>query len=365
MAILALMTLAATVHHLDRAVADQETATLQSLAAALQTYVTTTRTIPDQTTWATNIAGIMGISPNDVLYNPHQLARQQPRVYLFDGALLVGWGSNSLPYTQNNYLASGAGYPARPVNPRLMIASSLGKTLPAAITSGVLGATDFSALWNSADNTVPTTGAWTNWPGDPTDVVVQRINLAPLFVHLVMSKYNSSSYGYYTVDGVDGTTVPTQASTVDGYFLQGSVLTLYTNAYATNMDTKQVLTADTSFVFEQGHWHSTLTGGSPGNGAANAGDVVQQFLDATPNVNAQNTNGNMQQVLVVSNMLSFMSNYNVWAYSNNFANGGGMKTYLQGLEANGLMPALQGLYELNAGGGNNYYPTNPTAINCQ
>jgi hypothetical protein len=237
-----------------------------------------------------------------------------------------------------------------------MIVSSLGKTLPASITSGVLGASDFSALWNSADNTVPTTGAWTNWPGDPTDVVVQRINLAPLFVHLVMSKYNSSSYGYYTVDGIDGTTVPTQATYVDGYFLQGSVLTLYTNQYATNLDSKQILTADASFVFEVGKWRGTLQGGSPGNGAATGGDVVQQFLDATPNVKAANPNSNAQQVLIVNDMLTFMSNYNVWAYSNGFASGS-LKTYLKNFEPT-MISDLEGLYQLGSGA-NNHYPTNP------
>jgi hypothetical protein len=364
MAILALMTLAATVHHLDRAVADQETTTLQSLGAALQQYVTTTRTIPGAATWATNIAATIGISPNDVLYNPHQLAHQQPRVFLMDGNLRLGWGTNGLPYTQSAYLASTSSaytsnnYPILPVSPRLMIVSSLGKALPGAITTGVLGATEFANLWNCSDNSVPSAGAWSGWTGDPTDVVVQRINLAPLFVHLVMSKYNSATYGFYTIDGSS----LTGATNVDGYFLQGSALTLYTASNAANPDSKQILMADTSLVFEQGQWHSGISGSSGGNGAANGGDLVQQFLNAPTNINAQYPTGNLQQVLVVSNMISYMSNYNYWA-SNGFPNS--MRGYLRNLEdngdkINGLMPTLRGLYQLGPSGNGNY-PTNTTA----
>jgi hypothetical protein len=159
------------------------------------------------------------------------------------------------------------------------------------------------------------------------------------------------------------------AGGVDGYFIQGTVLTLYTNNPTDQIhavDIKQVLNADTSFVFEQGKWRSALQGSSVGNGAANVGDVVQQFLDATPNTNSAAgwplTTSNLQQVLVVSNMLNYISNYNVWAYQDGF-NNTSMKNYLVKIEGD-MMSSIQGLYLLNAGGGNSYYPTNPFGGNC-
>jgi hypothetical protein len=276
-----------------------------------------------------------------------------------------------LPYSQTNYYVAAAtvATPMLPVNPRVMIVSSLGRALPATVATGTFGDTNsnryFANLWNAQDGTVPSDGAWSLWPGNPGDVVVQRINLEPLFVHLLLSKYNSTTNGGYTIDGNDGTTVPLQvSSSVDGYFIRGTVLTLYTNNPSDPnqihaFDTKQILTADCSFVFEQGIWRGSLTGASFANGAAGGGDVVQHFLDAATNVNSANPIGNAQQMLVVSNMLAYMSNYNVWAQGG-FKNNDPLQTLLAGDKNKGIvgiepsmMASMQGLYSA----GN--YPTNP------
>ena len=355
-----------SIRHMDRIVADQEAATLNSFANALQLYVIASRTIPDQTTWYSAIAAKLGLGTNDVLYNPHQQTHQQPRIFLIDAALRAGYGTNLLPYYQTNFISSSANYPILPSSARVMIVSSLGKALPASIVSGALNTNYFSDLWNAAEGTVPSDAAWSGWNGDPADVIVRRINLSPLFVRLVMNKYNSGIYGYYTIDGIDGATVPTSAFNVDGYFIQGSVLSLYSGSSATNLDTKMILTADTSLVFEQGKWGGSLTGASAGSGAAGVDDVVQQFLNATPNTNAQNwslSNQNTQQLLVVNDIFAYMSNYNVWAFSNNFSRSSPIYTYLKNFEPT-MISDIQGLYLLNAGGGNSYYPTNPFRLNC-
>src|SRR6266481_10020726 len=147
-AILAAVLLPALIRQMDRAVADQETATLQSLADGLRQYVVTTWIIPDETTWYSAVASKLGISTNDVLYNAHQQSHQQSRVFLIDEALQMGWGTNVLPYYQTNYVTSATNTsPGQPVSPRLMIVSSLGKALPAAVSSGILNAAYFSNLW--------------------------------------------------------------------------------------------------------------------------------------------------------------------------------------------------------------------------
>ena len=367
-AVLAGILLPAVVGHIDKVVAEQEVSTLKSFGGAFQQYVLATRVIPDQTTWYSAIASKVGFDTNDVLYN----FRRQPRVLLIDGALQIGLpppAASGLPYSQTNplYIVNAiVPTPMLPINPRVMIVSSLGKSLPNTFPGspgGVWNATYFSDLWNAADGSVPNDAAWTGWTGNPRDVLVQRINLTPLFVHVLLSKYNSSTYGYFTIDGNDGITPPTQVSWVDGYFIQGTVLTLYTNNPSDQIhaiDTKQILTADTSFVFEQGIWRSTLTGAAFGTGATGVGDLVQQFLNATTNVNAANPNGNAQQVLVASNMLSYMSNYNVWALQYSYTNDS-LKSYLAGdktiigIEPS-MMSSIQGLYSL---GTPSYYPTNP------
>ena len=360
-AILSAVLFPALLRQIDQAVADQETANLRSFADAFQQYVLTSRVIPDQTTWYSAVASKLGFGANDVLYNPRQQSHQQSRVFLVEQ--MTAPGSYALPYTQTTNVG-GAVSPA--LFPRLMIVSSLGRALPTLVSNGVFNANYFADLWNARDSTLPSDAAWTNWNGNPADVLVQRINLTPLFVHLLLGRYNSSVDGYYTVDGVDGTTGPTLVTNVDGYFLQGTVLTLYKNGAVTGMDTKQILTTDTSFVFEQGIWRGNITGASAGNGAANVGDLVQQFLEATPNTNtAPNwslSNQNTQQVLVVKDMLNFMSNYNVWAYQYSFTNtafndtkkNSGLLIDLQ----KALMLDIQGLYLLSGNVNQNHYPGN-------
>jgi len=357
-AILAAVLLPALIRQMDRAVADQETATLQSLGDGLRQYVVTTWIIPDQTTWYSAIASKLGISTNDVLYNAHQQSHQQSRVFLIDEALKMGWGTNVLPYYQTNYVTSAIiTSPGQPVSPRLMIVSSLGKALP--VSSGVLNAAYFSNLWNAADGTVPSGAPWAGWTGNAADVVVQRINLSPLFVHLLLGRYTSVKYGYYSIDGDGGTLAAIPVVTADGYYIQGSVLGLYsTNGGVANLDAKQILTKDSSFVYEQDIWRGSISGSQIG-GAGNIGDVAQQFMDALPNVHAANTNGNAQQLLIINDMMRYMSNYNVWA-SSGYPSPGSMKTYLQSLEQT-MMSDIQGIYVANAGGGNNYFPTNPAA----
>lgn len=359
-AVLAASVLPAMVRHTDRLVAQQEAATLSSFANAFQQAVLTSRRIPDQTTWYSVIATNMGVSINDVLYNVRQQAHQQARVFLIDPSLQVGLGSSpsGLPYVQTNFISGTPGSPMLPVSPRVMIVSSLGKALP--MSSGVFSSgypADFANLWNAADGTVPSAGAWSGWTGSPADVIVQRINLAPLFVRLVLGNYNPSStasQGYYTVDPLSGA-VPTPVTYVDGYFIRSTVLALYNGALAANLDTQLVLNQDSSFVFEQGIWRNTLLAPAGGT-AGSTGDLVQQFLNATPNVYAAYPYTNLQQIMIVTNMLSYMSNYVNWAAatSSNFNKGSSFYSTLQTVH-NSLVASMQGLYATTPN------PTNPAA----
>jgi type II secretory pathway pseudopilin PulG len=380
-AILSAALVPTAIREIDRMVADQEVSTLKTFSTAFQQYILGTRTIPDATTWNTAIAGKLGFSPNDVLYNTRQQSHQSSRVFLIDPSLQLSPSSppSGLLYQQSTAVASSPGTPMLPVNPRFMIVSSLGKALPSAVASGVFSAGHpeyFANLWNATDGTVPSDTVWSGWKGNAADVIVQRINLTPLFVRLAMGKYNSPTFGYYTIDGTDGTTAPTGVTSpsrtsggVDGYFIQGTVLTLYTNNPSDQthaVDTKQILNSDTTYVFEQGVWRNSLQGASVGVGSANMGDLVQQFLEATPNTNSAAgwpvTPPNAQQALVVTNMLKFMTDFNTWAYTNNFDTKAIVYKTTLPADENALMDSLEGLYKLQAfkraDGSYCCYPTN-------
>jgi prepilin-type N-terminal cleavage/methylation domain-containing protein len=357
-AVLAATVLPAMVRHTDRLVREQESATLSSFANAFQQSVLASRRIPDQTSWYSIVATNMGISTTDVLYNVRQQAHSQQRVFLIDPNLQIGSGvSPALPYVQTNSISSTAGSPMLPVSPRVMIVSSLGKALP--MSGGVFGTTGnnyFADLWNAADRTIPSDAAWTGWTGSPEDVIVQRINLAPLFVRLVLGNYNpgTGSQGYYNVDPLSGA-APSPVTYVDGYFIRSTVLALYNGPDATNLDTHLVLNQDSSFVFEQGVWRNTLLAPA-GGGVGSTSDMLQQFLDATPNVNAQYPYTNLQQLMIVTNMLSYMTNYVAWygTTPKPFDKKSPIYTTLQSLH-DSLVLAMNGLYNTSP------HPTNPVA----
>ncbi|MGA2660685.1 MAG: type II secretion system protein [Verrucomicrobiota bacterium] len=309
-AILAAVLLPALIKETDKVVADQETASLQSFGDAFQRNVMRYRRIPGVAgfDWATNIAAELGVNINSVTNN----LRQQPRVLLVD---TNGFGTMALPYVQTN---AGTTLPA---NPRLMIVSSLGKSLPSGVVSGGPLTSDFANLWNSAPGTVPASGVWSGWTGSANDITVQRINLSPLFVYLLLSTYNSSWSCYYAIDTASMSAPLT--TWFGNYFLQNSILNLYfTNATEANgltLDSQQILIRDSSFVFYGNEWvrsigtNAVAGAGGGGGGGTNLGNydfsgLIDGFLAAKPT-----SLGRIAQTNVVTTFTTFMNAYNAWA----------------------------------------------------
>jgi type II secretory pathway pseudopilin PulG len=361
-AILGVLLLPAFVGETDKSVADREIATLRSFGDALQQYVVASRTIPDETAWYTNVSSRLGVSPNDVLYNPRQLSHAQSRVYLIDPSMQLGLppsSSTGLPYYQSNFVSSAYATPRLPQNPRVMIVSSLGQALPAGVTNGVFSNTHpeyFADLWNAAIGTVPNDAPWTGWTGNPADLVIQRIDFTPLFVPVqLITDTASTKYGYFTIDGL-GTPLAAYKSTNDftHYFIQGSVLSLYNDV--STLDTRLIINGAGSFIFQNGVWRSNGNGSGGGPGVMDLGAVVQQFVNATPNVNAQNPSGNAQQALIVSDMLNYMKNYNTWAAAG-YPSPSAQKTSLISIQ-NTMMSDIAGIY---SGAGGTYFPANSSS----
>ncbi len=217
-AVLAGLLVPVALRHLDQIASEQEAARLQALGDALQQNILSTHSIPSYTNWATVVATQSGLDVGSVTNN----FRNRPRVLLVDAG---GWLSNKLTYVQ-----SSVGTSNLPVNARVMLVSSLGRNLP--ITTGMPLASDFDALWNAPPGTVP----WTGWNGDPYDVKIQRVNLSPLFVKLVLTTYNSATNGQYSIEPAppNATNQVPFNSGFGAYFLKGTTLKLYTAA--TNLD---------------------------------------------------------------------------------------------------------------------------------
>src|SRR5262249_54817972 len=170
---------------------------------------------------------------------------------------------------------------------------------------------DFNGIWNwnDAGSALPSGSAWSGWAGRSEDVKVQRLNLSGLFVHLVLSTYASPGLGRYSVD-LAATNYPVSTNTlgVEGYFLQNSVLYLYTDQGV--LDSKQILIRDSSFVYNEGVWRGSIAGGFF-LGGLDIATTVDKFLAAPSNPRAQY--GTNQQTLIVSNMQAYMDAYYTWA----------------------------------------------------
>ncbi len=189
----------------------------------------------------------------------------------------------------------------------------IGRALPTNIVSGVASSTNFNAIWdwNDASSVLPATSfAWTGWPNSD-DLKVQRVNLSPLFVHLLLTTYSSAGSPRYSIDSTSWSTalvITNNLTIVDSYFIQDSAVVLYKHTGDT--DSQQILIRDSSFVYDQNVWRGSILGGFFLAGL-DVASVVDQYLSAPSNNRAQN--GTNQQSIVVQAMKTYMDRYGDWA----------------------------------------------------
>ena len=326
LAILAGILVSNVTRRLDIAAANVESATMANYATALQNSILRSRYIPGRSDWATNIAAELGADIASVTNTPRKLSR----AFVIDPALAITTGMAGLPYAQSNMLsvltnaAATNGVMAQPTSARVMLVSSLGAVLPAFILSGTVSSTDFNSLWNWADQSSTPPAGWpATWNNRGGDLVVQRINLAPLFVHLVLENYPpwSGSQGQYGIDLVGPSPVPPTTTGVNAYLLKNTILGLYEDSSLGNaLEAKQILSRDASFFYILQTWHGSVDFGSSMNqslpNAVVAGGTfsgtAMRFASSCYNKNAT---GGVTPPMVVSDIASFMSAYDLWAQS--------------------------------------------------
>jgi type II secretory pathway pseudopilin PulG len=321
-AILAAMLVPSITKRVDFAAWSSENASLSAMKDALVLYVLRSNTIPNQTSWITNISSQLGLAPVNISTN----RRNFSRAFLIDNS---GWlGNVTLPYT-----VPPGGVTTTPSSARLMIVSTIAKG-PLPVASGAPGTASFNDIWNTPEGRKPTNSIWTSWAGTNGDLIIQRINLEPLFhrVILVNGANNvSSGSGYFSINNNNLAQVPPGASGTNTYYLDGTVLNLsYTSA--TNQ-VQAVIHDDLSRIFEYGVWQNQINVGMTNSPPSSYGIgwLAVTFCNAgwSPNANAQTP----QATLGVMN--SYMGGYTAWANTgfNSPAPSGGVNWWTQFLTA--------------------------------
>jgi len=334
------------VRQMDKTAGDQESAALKSYGDALQQSIMRNRRVPGAANWdwATNIANELGADVASITNSP----RKQSRFFVTDPNLSISGAG--LPYSQTDNGATGV------TNARVMLVSSIARGLPPSIASGAsLSANDFNALWNwnDASNVLPSTSfSWTGWPASD-DLRLQRLDLSPLFVRLVLSTYASFGTPSYSIDQTNSST--SVVGTMTAFIIQNSVLALYDRFGS--VDSEQILIQNSSFLYYLDRWHGSVSGAAFISGVDIAA-VVDQYMAAYPNAGAQN--GTNQQAIVVQSMITYMDAYSTWAASGFPYTPAGGQThapdYLFNAQ-NDMVTALQGQYLKNS--------YNPVPVNCQ
>ena len=178
--------------------------------------------------------------------------------------------------------------------------STIAKDLPVSSRASV-SASEFNDIWNAPDRSKPTDSDWSSWPGRGEDLVIQRINLGPLFHRLILYNRDPNSLCSYSIDTNGPSRIVAQQ---DAYYLDGTTLGLYdTNSMLVSTE---VIHKDVSRVFDTGTW-KTSAGSGPAPVPQSFQEIAYAFLTAQPNqLGAQS---------LVNDLTAYMNAYSSWASS--------------------------------------------------
>jgi type II secretory pathway pseudopilin PulG len=295
-AILACFVLTALTKQTDKAVADQESATLRAFGDALQRAVLRRSYIPGSSDWATTIGAEVALDATEVVNN----VRHQRRHFIIDPQASI-----AAPYRQDN---NGSTTP--PQNLRFIILSSLGPAFPSTLQDGnSINPGDFNTIWNWTDGSPPPQTSLQGWQGTGDDLKVQRIDISGLLVHLVLAYTASTTRAFYSINAVDTNSLGS-TTWVDSYFLQNSVLGLY-STNSNNLDSQQILVHDTSFVYYHDAWRATAADNTFAIkpffiGPVDPSALAASFLASGSGLTAQ---------IQLANFTAYMNAYINWANS--------------------------------------------------
>ena len=307
LAILAATLAPVVIKRVDIAAANAEQSNLLTFSNAVVLQALRSNSIPGQAAWSATVANWLSYPTASVSTN----ARRNPRAYLIDTNGLLG---------ASGYTQTSAGTATAPANVRAMLVSSLGKALPASLVSATpLGSTEFSNLWNAAVGTVPTTGVWNGWAGKPGDVLVQRVNLQPLFYRLILNPNDPNRFGSFTINTNNTAQSARVINIWSRYYFDGTVVGLYdtNNGPASfTLESREILQRDASYVYENGLWRAQIFDGRkpPINNNSNVNTFeanASAFLSTT---NSNSKNGSTPTVVLAA-FYTLMLDYYTWSLS--------------------------------------------------
>jgi hypothetical protein len=192
-----------------------------------------------------------------------------------------------------------------PSGARIAIVSTIAR--PLTITSGPISTADFNSVWNAAPYTKPS--YLSAWAGKGDDLVIQRVNLDPLFHRLIL--LNRDPQPDPASFSINSTNTRFVTNWISSYYLDGTVVGLCTNTVPMY---RFVLTSDISFAFDRGMWRSTFSGGGSDNSALAKTFVAfaQNFTSITNTAaSASATGADTQGAL--SGIYAFMYTFTLWA----------------------------------------------------
>ena len=180
----------------------------------------------------------------------------------------------------------------------------------------VLTETTFSNIWNTPPSTTPADSTWSAWKGNGRDVVIQRINLQPLFNQLILINHDAAGAATFSIDHTNVTVVPTIGTGWNSYYLSGSIVGLC-NSNGIPM-TRSMLTCNISYVFESGVWNAQIINGTQSTNATGLTTNASSFFNSmwNPQANSAGGKGALTNPSVLASMANFMLDYTLYANEN-------------------------------------------------
>lgn len=227
-----------------------EDTALTAISDALRLYVQANKKIPNQTTWATDIASLLNTSTVKVSTNDNNGAR----IYLYPDDFFAT--STSLAYDQAVAVAAGSEPSTALTDPRIMVISNMNSATTLTQASAQLTASAFAAIWDqSGQSTELTEGSL---------LKIARINLTDLFNPITLQNYDTSTQASYKVDGVSLTLpLATVSSNIitpsvkNMYLINTTLLDLYANGSISNRYTVQNESTAPTHSFSANTWSTT------------------------------------------------------------------------------------------------------------
>lgn len=205
-----------------------EQQSLQAISESLQKAIVKTQRIPTLAIadWSDMVAQYASLPPQRVVTNDKKFTRR-----LYADPMFFNASNQSFPgYTQTSGLAS------EPFSPRLMLVSSLTGSVNANLNSH----DRFTDVWEQ------NVGALLL---EDDKLMIERVNLAPLFVRVLLNNANTAQAGFELESGTENA-VAAASGGVDGgrtvYVLRGTQIGLNASPYPGGA-TLRALIADRDF----------------------------------------------------------------------------------------------------------------------